>query len=308
MRFYKYTNISTAKLVLENSSLRWSSPILFNDIEECQFVPCTREQFKKAYQDYYKIIEEYAAGKKVGYDFNEFSYITKMTVSFFEHLISTNKSIPLNDEEIIQRYIDNIEDNYRNYTNTALIKCFRILCVTKNYYNKLMWAHYADQNNGCVIELDNVYAEKPYGLKNGKVIYHENFKSQTNAIDLLLYGETSEIRNSMINDVIFSKRTVWEYEEEYRFMFTEDWGEITTSIEPETNKMEISVKNQSDKLYSDIRLNKENIRSIIFGVRTKEKDIIDLLTILILNNYECPLYQMKMIGGRLVKDKLTLKK
>jgi hypothetical protein len=37
--FYKYTSSSTALLILENCRLRWSSPLLFNDIAEFQRMP-----------------------------------------------------------------------------------------------------------------------------------------------------------------------------------------------------------------------------------------------------------------------------
>ena len=67
-----------------------------------------------------------------------------------------------------------------------MIRVFRILCLTESYDNKLMWAHYADQHYGCVLELDSVYLDKPSSIKEGYVEYHENLYPKTNSLDLLL--------------------------------------------------------------------------------------------------------------------------
>jgi hypothetical protein len=37
MRFFKYVTANTARTILENSTLRWSSPAMFNDPFDTQF-------------------------------------------------------------------------------------------------------------------------------------------------------------------------------------------------------------------------------------------------------------------------------
>ena len=37
--FHKYTTPSTAVAVLESTTLRWSSPLIFNDCQEFAFIP-----------------------------------------------------------------------------------------------------------------------------------------------------------------------------------------------------------------------------------------------------------------------------
>jgi hypothetical protein len=80
MSFYKYTNISTATLVLRNKSLRWSSPLIFNDLEECQFTPFTNEQHLSSHNAYIKILTECAKGGGFNYNPNKFSEISKMLI------------------------------------------------------------------------------------------------------------------------------------------------------------------------------------------------------------------------------------
>jgi len=38
--FYKYTDINTARLILQNKTWRWSSPSLFNDPFDTQSILC----------------------------------------------------------------------------------------------------------------------------------------------------------------------------------------------------------------------------------------------------------------------------
>lgn len=80
MNFYKYTSISTASIVLENKSLRWSSPTIFNDIEECQFTPFTKDELTKAHKEYISILEWYSNGLKLAYDEKKFSQMTNTLI------------------------------------------------------------------------------------------------------------------------------------------------------------------------------------------------------------------------------------
>jgi hypothetical protein len=305
MSYYKYTNTCTTKIILQNLSLRWSSPTIFNDIEECQFVPFTKEQHQKALENYIEILTQYAKGQELNYDYDKFSQITKLLISAFKLSIEQGSFNTENFVETMLGITSNPEEEYRNYINTALTKVFRILCVTNTYDNNLMWAHYGDQNYGCIIELDNVFIEKPRGLKEGQVNYHENLNPHSNPLDMLLYGETEEVRDLMIRDVIFSKKTNWGYENEYRFMFAESFGSITSETNMQTRKTKISVKHQTDSLNTDVKIKADSIKSIIFGVRTKIEDMAEIMDIIQSLNYKYKLYQMKIENAKLIKVELS---
>ena len=230
MSYFKYTTLNTTKLIIENKSLRWSSPLQFNDIEECQFVPYTKENYSKSIKEYLEIITKIAKGEKLNFDYKKFSDITHMLIGTIQ--ISLNQGTfdsSIFGEQTFNT-ISDPEADYRDYINRGLIRIFRILCVTNKYDNKLMWAHYGDQHYGCVIGFSKVYIDKPYNLKEGNVEYHENLNPKTNTLDLLLYGETQELRDLIIKDVIFSKRLDWHYEEEYRLLFAESFGQINDVI------------------------------------------------------------------------------
>lgn len=301
MSYFKYTTLNTTKLIIENKSLRWSSPLQFNDIEECQFVPYTRESYAESIKEYLEVITKIAKGEKLNYDYNKFSDATHLLISLIQISLNQGTFNPSNFAEQTLNTISDPEADYRDYINKGLIRIFRILCVTNKYDNKLMWAHYGDQHYGCVIEFSNLYVDKPYNLKEGNVEYHENLHPKTNSLDLLLYGETQDLRNIMIKDVIFSKRSDWHYEEEYRLLFSENFGQIKSETNFQTKRTTITASNQTEKLFTDVPIDKDFIKSVTFGVRVKDEEIIEVQNLLNNNNIDCELYKMILNGGNLVR-------
>lgn len=304
MSYYKYTTLNTTKLIIENKSIRWSSPLKFNDIEECQFVPYTKESYEEAIKKYLEIITKIAKGVKTDYDYRKFKPVTQMLIGMIQLSINQGTYDSSSFADLSLNTVSNPEADYRDYINKGLIRIFRILCVTNKYDNKLMWAHYGDQHYGCVIEFSELYLNKPFNLKEGYVKYHENLSPKTNSLDLLLYGETQEIRNVMIQDVIFSKRSEWKYEEEYRLMFSENFGEIKAETDFQTKKTTITTSKQTDKLFTDVPISKDFIKSVSFGTRVKDEEITDIQKLLNDNHIDCELYKMTLNEGNLERTKL----
>lgn len=300
MTYYKYTTTSTTELVLKNKSLRWSSPLIFNDIGECQFTPFTEEQFLRSTETYKKILEQCASGCLI-FDFNKFSEQTKLLISTIAMCKRNGTAVPPFSEELLVNH----GRMHRDYINTGLINCFRILCVTSTFDNQTMWAYYADQHYGCVIELDSVYLKKPHQLREGKVRYHENIEPLSNPLDMFLYGETPEVKELMVKDIIFSKGSKWNHEEEYRFMFSENFGQISFKLDMQTNEFETTAVNQAENSYTDVPIPKNSIKSIIFGARTNKEEIEKIIRIVSEQRFNCKLYQMKMENGSLVKVSLN---
>ena len=235
MTFYKYTSIPTAKLMLENETMRWSSPIVFNDIEECQFVPFTKETISSAYKKYHEILTKCADGNPPP-EYESYTEVTKMIVGLLRITRGSGTMSAENLVRMMEKVSGNLDHNYREFVNAALVRCLRVMCLTTEHDNALMWAHYADQHRGCVFELDEFFKSEPRGFRCGFVRYHENLEPTSDPLDTLLYGETKEVTDSLINDVVFSKRTSWSYEKEYRLLFNESIGEITTRVNMATNQ------------------------------------------------------------------------
>ncbi|MEI6544978.1 MAG: DUF2971 domain-containing protein [Methylococcales bacterium] len=284
--------------------MRWSSPVVFNDIEECQFVPFTKDRISSAYKKYQEILTECAKGNLTP-NYDSYSDVTKLIVSLLQITTGNDKFSAENLAEMMKKVSGSLEDDHRNFVNVALIKCFRVLCVTTEFDNNLMWAHYADQHHGCVLEFEEFFNNEPPGLRKGFVRYHENLEPTSNLLDNLLYGDTKEVTELLIKDVVFSKRTSWNYEKEYRFLFSESFGEITAKIDMVTNNRTISVKNQPETLYTDVAFSIGAIKSITFGARATKSDIEQIFDILTNKSCVCSLYQMQMRDGRMIRTDLV---
>lgn len=300
MTFYKYTSISTAKLLIKNRTIRWSSPVIFNDIEECQFVPSTQERMVAAQRQYQEILTECAKGNFTS-NYESYSYVTKQITSLLKISMDLGKFSSVDLERTIRKVTSNFDDDFRTYVNVALMKCLRLLCVTEDFDNVLMWAHYADQHRGCVLELDKFFCDEPRGLREGCVRYHENLEPKSNPLDILLFGQTKEVTERLTEDVIFSKRTVWNYEKEYRFFFYESFGEITMQVDLATNGRKITVKDQAESLYTDVPFPLDAIKSITFGARTPKEEIEQLVEMLGGEGIAFNVYQMQMRDGNVVR-------
>jgi hypothetical protein len=284
--------------------MRWSSPVAFNDIEECQFVPFTEDRITSAYKEYQQILIECAKGNSTS-NYEYYSNVTKMIISLLKITAGPNAFSVENLAQIMEKVSGNFGDDFRSHVNVALIKCFRVLCVTTDFDNNLMWAHYGDQHHGCVLELEEFFNNQPRGLRKGFVRYHENLEPASNPLDILLFGETKEVTELLIQDVVFSKRTSWNYEKEYRYLFNESFGEITTRIDMATNNRTIVVKDQSEVQYTDVPFSLSAIKSITFGARAEKNDVEQILGILTNKGCACSLYQMQMRNGRMVRTALV---
>ena len=170
MNYFKYTTFDTTKLIIENKTIRWSSPLKFNDIEECQFVPYSKESFERANREYLEILAKIAKGENVDIDYEKFKPISHMLIAMIRLSIERNTFNSSNMVDDVLNLVSNPEADYREYINKGLIRIFRILCVTAKFDNKLMWAHYGDQHYGCVLELSDLYINKPHGLRKEELI------------------------------------------------------------------------------------------------------------------------------------------
>ncbi|EHH1242298.1 DUF2971 domain-containing protein [Vibrio parahaemolyticus] len=309
MSFYKYMTTNTGKIVIENSTLRWSSPSIFNDIDECQFSPFSDSAYKSAFKAMTQVVANCAEGHLI-YNFYEFSPQTQMMIQITKLGLengTSNHDILLDmSEKLLENNFSNPEDYFREYVNTAIINCARVLCVTTEHDNDLMWAHYADEHRGCVFEFKNVYKETPDKLRQGSINYVKELKSSINAVDLLLYGETKPINDALVKDVFFSKKNVWDYEKEYRLMFNESFGVIQAKVNLQSNEKEITVSGQSEQLHTDVEFAPESLLSITFGVRTPPKVIDEIISAALNKNPQCVFYQMKRAKGGTVRHPMSI--
>ena len=297
----------TGQIILENETLRWSSPSIFNDLEECQLFPYKKEASGTAHETYMKLLYQCAQGRLI-FNLNAFSEQTHLMIAVIKTGIESGKLDESTIDSIVKHTIDvqfsNPEEEHRNYINNAILNCCRVLCLTTDYNNQLMWAHYADEHRGCVFEFEEPHSVGLRNLKKGVVQYVEYESPSVNPVDLLLFGEKSSINYQLNRDIFFTKRDVWAYENEYRLMFSETFGEITIKIDMQKNTREMTVKGQKSTLHTDVPYSPKMIKSITFGARTKNDIVLDIKDKALNKNQSCKFFQMSLEGGKMVRKEI----
>ena len=150
--YFKYMTAEVAKIVLVNHKLRWSSPLLFDDIFDVQrdfdlgfdieeiIQPVVDEVIKLIY-------------RRVTSDTHSTPFVEKLWKRL-NKLNSTQRNIILSSRlpQLIRNVIQRNNDNSKKQWS-KFIPEFRILCFSEECDNLLMWSLYSDSHKGVVIEL-----------------------------------------------------------------------------------------------------------------------------------------------------------
>jgi Protein of unknown function (DUF2971) len=247
--FYKYTTASTAKAILANRTLRWSSPLIFNDPFE---VPrnlsfdCSARELQEA------LAEELAV------------------------MIETGAPTPPNAPPMLGFLLDALRNNpnpaYRAFISNDLrvnalkdipepkvgfrafqefwdqsIPTMRILCVSENAISTAMWAHYADSHTGATLEFEALDAVDSPLLAVRPVRYQDEppkLPSKCEWVESMM-GRKPIKMEDFFTDYQYMKSTQWEYEREWRIVSYARAGE--------------------SGLFADYNFSAEELRRIILG-------------------------------------------
>ncbi len=256
--FYKYANSYAGKKILNECSIKVSSALEFND------------PFDTFHELYYEFnIEEYPRlfSNKIKelvknripielYEDNDYGRI-------INYIILNAKNVDnLSFEEypIINEYIDNTKRilDDANARWKLFLKSERIFCITEDYNNLLMWAHYSDSHKGIVLrfrvlpELQSAfcaaspieYSSKPPSLGTFDDMFYRTIKA--------IKRNTEEINRKLS----FTKSDVWKYEKEWRF-----------SVKPRNPSMNYDINSiderEIDGIYLGCRILEEDKQEII---------------------------------------------
>lgn len=216
--FYKYTSPSTALIILENSRLRWSSPLLFNDPAEFQRLPRFEPTIAEASNELPSTLINIASGK-IKFDESTLSPSANLLLQCVKILLAQKtpeakiaSALTSRNEEPDAHVISGLRGFFgENFLSTA-----RVMCLTTNHSNDAMWANYADGHKGCVIGFKHIPRLSTPFLEAKKVMYSETPPVVGNGMDFLLYGDTRPLRAATINAVCYTKKIDWAYEQEWR--------------------------------------------------------------------------------------------
>lgn len=180
----------------------------------------------------------------------------------------------------------NLQENLKKYgDNKSFVECqnkkFRqlkakigVLCMSKNYNNILMWAHYANSHKGIVYGFDKNLFEynesEPFGGVFAEMQYPKNGRYK-----LLSYTKRDgKEQNAQFAESLTIKAPDWHYEEEVRFI--------------NIGKSGIAIK-----------FNPSCLKTIIFGVKTGKKERDSLIKCCKKHNFEHITFkQARFIDGK----------
>lgn len=218
-RFYKYATADTATAILRNRTLRWSSPILFNDpfdvprelsfgIDPAQIANAVAKRIRQLI-------------KKPPQDTSEFAPKLRMLLEYVKSgKTETRREIAQKAVRWITatRRPSDVEMNaLRGYWRQLLVE-FRILCLTESPDHVAMWYHYADQYQGVVLEMQsNDESDSPWLMarpvrysKRKPIVYTAGGWAK------LLTMTPEHATRTLFDVAAFTKAKDWSYESEWR--------------------------------------------------------------------------------------------
>ena len=174
--FYKYATPEAALAILKARSVRYSSPLLFNDPFDVQsglhFDFDLGTLHSKVVDRLHQLVEapeeppvdsEDAWGKALILARKHFPEYG------FPHERWEEITSPLFNQ--ILELMDQTQKGYQANWRDVLLPGIRLFCVSEEKDNLLMWAHYASHHTGCVFEFwslpdeDNPLSESPRVLR-----------------------------------------------------------------------------------------------------------------------------------------------
>lgn len=224
--FYKYVTAKTALLILRTRKLKYSSPVTFNDPFDVQ----TRVDYgfelsdmMGAYKDeMYKLIygDIEPTGDTTDRHFREIQLLRKIAKekSIKPPKYVFKKETGASDNETVERAKQNVEN--LNSWWKKFVRASRVFCVTEEYDNLLMWAHYAKDHTGVVIKFE-CSRELDTPLCIARSVNYIETPPVIATLDEYIPYITGQDKIKVNHDLLIyklfqSKSTQWKYEKEWR--------------------------------------------------------------------------------------------
>jgi hypothetical protein len=253
--FFKYMSASTAAIVLERRTVRWSSPLLFNDPfdvpRELSFGISPEDIVRALVKRLSNLIEQPPE------DTSKLEPKVRLIVDTVKKGISADLKAQLlasleDSAETLRPKGKSMEDLRQKWRDW--LPQFRILCLTESPAHAAMWYHYADQYRGVVLELrcddelDSAWLlARPVEYPTAKPAVY----TADGWAELLTTIRPLAIEN-LLDVATYTKAPDWSYENEWRI--------TSFSRPPETG------------LFTDYRLNLRELAGVYLGPNISTPD------------------------------------
>lgn len=281
--FFKYMPVKTAKSVLTTKTLRWSSPLKFNDPfdvpREVMYDLSPKDLVKAVKEKYIEIIrnppDDISVFSAVLRDILE-KVKNEFTKQQINYLINDIQSTVV----VTDSTLDSL-DQFQNIWRNA-IKKIRLLCLTESPSHIAMWYHYADKYKGVALEFKCIDSLESDWFEAERIQY-PNEKALVYTLDgwveyMILNTEVAT--KNMIHNAIYTKSSDWSYEKEWR-IFKYDYGE-------------------NNDLFTDIPFDPLEVASLYLGPDI-DSDDRDMLINLVSDYPDIKIYSVKVgLAGELI--------
>lgn len=276
VHFFKYMPVSTAKIVLKNRTLRWSTPGCLNDPYDMQFDFNLdfkeQEVLPKALDNLWKIYRgeiepnERTIPRLVAY-FGKKTQLSK--ADFCEQF----RPLLLDSIDGMRKNIVQLNSDLKANALTC-----KILCLTDRPDTASMWNHYADGHKGVVLRFRTVPAFDSAYASAMPVKYVSQVPNLYEDEELVNFMSGLQFLNKdrIFHDLIYTKSLDWQNEREWRVCSGDGRNK---SKEPE-----------------DICFNKHELDGLVFGRLCSDEDRA-ALTGLALNYPNVEFFEGKVEGG-----------
>jgi hypothetical protein len=218
---YKYVTADTATKILRNRTLRFQSPLRYNDPFDSQWDPLWPLSTPKA-MDYQRALAERALRDPASWpdDANlEWRRQWDCKRANIESLPEEQR------EEAIGRFVDNLKKMKELKERIEdIIYRMRFLCLCECDRSILMWSHYADQHKGIVLGFDVSELEDQLRVPFMRVKYCDELPCLIDS-EACKRAEVFGLPCPPIENTykwVLAKHTDWYYEKEWRLVCKAD--------------------------------------------------------------------------------------
>jgi len=245
--FYKYTHAHVAQLILQNCSMRWSSPLRFNDAFDVgrviQFDYTADELMAAVRRGVADIIEAGAQDPPFAYEpTRELLASVRKWVAEGQTTFARSAELMRDDAGYTALPFDYFQEQWNLF-----LPLFRILCLTTLPDSPQMWAYYGDELRGIVFEFEAIEAFANPLLEMRQVTYQDEPPRLATKDEFAkhMVGLIQLDLGELFAAYEYTKGRQWQHELEWRLV------NIAAEGDPGT--------------YEDIAFDPRLLRRVIFG-------------------------------------------
>ena len=227
---YKYVPLKTAQLIIANETLRFSSPLEFNDPFDSQWNflwQLTTPEFNQAMIE--RILREDINPER----FRDGNYRDWVLGNRRKHeTLSAEQK-----REHVERMKEELSQGFTFPDQVSdMIRRLRVLCLASAPDSIQMWSYYASGHAGVVLAFHTEALERDWEVPVKEVQYAESLPKivvPETFFDFITYGEDLPPIDSQLGSdaLTLTKAHKWGHENEWRYVFIAKRGDTTRHVD-----------------------------------------------------------------------------